>query len=622
MNGLVGFLALQLVAGDAEPAPVREAVITGQPSDSGAVVVDDVVVGGAMLLAVPGVGLARDGGPLSPQRPMVRGLGGPRLAVDVDGVSFVDPLSGDIDVALLPLALGAAVVDIAGLEPRAAGDGLGSGLSIRPAPGSLVQLVAGDLATLQGSLRLVTPIESGRVVAAASGGVSRGDFPFIATDADGGVGASLVRAHNDRRRLNGAVVADVSGPSPIGPGQLVGHVVAAGAFHEGGIPGFATAPLVSLRGEQVRGVGGVRLSWRHGSRRLGVLADAVADRRQTTSDGSVDAVATVGSGVGLSVGDAIALSDAARLEVDLEARGGGASVWQLAWRREARVGGRLLALVALTPALTLDLRGELGLGVVDDVDVDAPIFVKDAPDDVAARAFVPRATVAASIVHRDGQARVGLVVRHRARAPSLDERFAPAGFIRGTPGLRPERVSDLEARGRLAIPGARSVAIDAAAFVSQLDDAIVLVNRNAFEVAPENTGLAHRAGVELGLVARPAPLVLVRQAATLLWSVVQATGAPLPTAPPLGLRTDVQLGDEDAFVGATVTGRGSAPSTIFGTLGSGAFVLVDLRARLPLASTLAATLHVDNALDVRTARDQNLLPLPGRLAFVGLEVRL
>jgi alanyl aminopeptidase len=30
---------------------------------------------------------------------------------------------------------------------------------------------------------------------------------------------------------------------------------------------------------------------------------------------------------------------------------------------------------------------------------------------------------------------------------------------------------------------------------------------------------------------------------------------------------------------------------------------------------------VDNAFDVRTARDQNLLPLPGRLAFVGLEVR-
>jgi hypothetical protein len=608
-------VALQLVAGDAGAEVVHEEVITASRVDHATerVAVDDVVGGGTMLLAVPGVGLARDGGPLSPQRPVVRGLGGPRLAVDVDGLGFADPASGEVDVALLPLALGTAVVDVAGVRAPAASSGLGPAVSLRPASGSRLQLVAGDLATLQGSLRLVTPVDGGRVVTAVSGGTSRGNYPFVAIDADGDIGASLVRAHNDHRRLNAAVVADVSGPSPIGSGQLLGHMVFAGAWHEGGIPGFATAPLVSLRGEQVRGAFGAGVSFREGHRRIGLHADSVGDRRRTTSDERNDMVATLGSGVGLVVGDSLAVGGAV-LDVELEARAGGASVWQLAWRSEARGVGRLGAALAMAPDLFLDVQGELGMGVVDDTDLGVRA--------TSATSFIPRGSLAASIRRRHGEASVGLIVRHRARAPSLDERFAPAGFIRGTPDLRPERVSDVEVRGHVAKVGAPSVDVDVAAFFSQLDDAIVLVNKNAFEVAPENTGLAHRAGVELGLVARPVPLVVVRQAATLLWSVVEATGAPLPTAPPLGLRTDVQLGDDDAFVGATVTGRGSAPSTIFGTLGSGAFVLVDLRARLPIASTLAATLHVDNALDVRTARDQNLLPLPGRLAFVGLEVRL
>ncbi|HEY1099192.1 MAG TPA: TonB-dependent receptor, partial [Myxococcota bacterium] len=108
----------------------------------------------------------------------------------------------------------------------------------------------------------------------------------------------------------------------------------------------------------------------------------------------------------------------------------------------------------------------------------------------------------------------------------------------------------------------------------------------------------------------------------MLASVVTATLAPLPTAPPWTLRTALRVGDDEAFVEGIVVGRGAAPSTIFGTLPSGAYALVSLTTRLPLGDGgLAVRATVDNAFDVTTARDANQLPLPGRLLFVGLEVR-
>jgi outer membrane receptor protein involved in Fe transport len=81
-----------------------------------------------------------------------------------------------------------------------------------------------------------------------------------------------------------------------------------------------------------------------------------------------------------------------------------------------------------------------------------------------------------------------------------------------------------------------------------------------------------------------------------------------------------RVGDERAYVSALVAARGPVASTIFGTGTSPGSVLVDAHARVPLGAGLAAVLALQNAFDVRDARDQNLLPLPGRLLFVSLEV--
>jgi outer membrane receptor protein involved in Fe transport len=304
----------------------------------------------------------------------------------------------------------------------------------------------------------------------------------------------------------------------------------------------------------------------------------------------------------------------ARVDGDVVGRAAGAVVPGLALRREGHGRFQLAARASLDSAI-VSVGGGAGLGLVVDDGVDVGAGRATLDDH-----WLPSGRLELGV--DVGAAHGSVSLRHASRAPTLDERFAPAGFITANPGLRAERTTAVEVRGGVAIAaGPRPLAVDVAAFASSLDDAIVLVNRNAFEVAPENTGPARRAGLELGLRARPLALLVVEQAATLLWSHVEATGAPLPTAPPLALRSTARVGADDAWVSCTVTGRGSAPSTIFGTLGSGAFVLVDLGARLPLGDRVALTLAVDNALDVRHARDQNLLPLPGRLAAVGLEVR-
>lgn len=611
--------------GDVVDAPAGgETVIRGSRADgAGTVHSDDVQQGPAALLALPGVALARDGGPLSSARPLRRGLGGARLGVDVAGVGFADPLNGDIDAALLPLGLGSVIVDDGGVAGAPGGQ-----LSIRPAAGHRLQLVVGDLGTLLGSARVVVPVAAGRVVTAVDVGTTRGDFSFVTVDGSGAPGASLRRDGNDQRRAAAVVVADVAGPAPLllpssstAP-RLRGHVVAAGSFHEGGVPGFATAPL-DLRSETLRGALGGVVGWSEGTRRLEVGVDAIGNRRRTVLAGDADELTGLGAGTTLSGHDVLWRSGDSdigshidsHIDIDVAGRAGLGSIPGHAERREGSGSVDVAAVTHLGSVLVVGASVMGGFGAV----VDTNIVSGDVSGSDASVALLPRGELQGHVGDVDGDAVVSLALRHGSRAPTLDERFAPAGFVQGNPDLQPERVTDVEAR--VVLGASSGVRVDAAAFVSTLEDGIVMVNRNAFEVAPENTGPARRAGVDLGAQVRPHPLVVVEQAASLLWSEVVATHAPLPTAPPLSLRSRGRFGTDDAFAMVTVTGRGSAPSTIFGTLGSGAFVLVDLALRLPLAERLALTVAVDNALDVRTARDQNLLPLPGRLAFVGLEVR-
>jgi len=553
----------------------------------------------------------------------LRGLGGPRLLVDIAGVGFTDPVAGAVDVALLPLSLGRADVDVGG-----AGGALGGTLSLRGSPGSRLHLVVGELSTLQLGGRVQVPLEAGSAVAAVDVGTSRGDFPFVTGarfNGDGGVdgGLALVRANNQQQRARAVVITDVGGDAPATiEGSLRARVVAAGSVHDGGIPGFATAPL-DLRGHSALGSIGTVVEHRHDRRRARVSGTVTGSDRSTS-----DATASAGSddgdritghavNVGLGIDDTIIDTADFAFAVGVEVGAGRADVDSVARRHlgGAAASGRLQ--VQLPHAWQLRIDGRTGVQVVSDDDHVGPTTT-------ATTAFIPTwlptGSVRATIAPEHNRLGAFVGVSHAARAPTLDERFAPAGFVLAAPDLAAERVTDGEVGVRIALPDGQML-VAATVFASWLDDAIVVVNDNAFQVRPRNTGPASRAGSELLLLTSPHPLLRTETAATLLWSQVQATDAPLPTAPPVSLRTAITVGDDDAFTRATVTARGPAPSTIFGTLPSAPYALVDLMARVPLSPSVGLTVQVNNALDVQTATDVNLLPLPGRLVFLGLEVR-
>ena len=596
------------------------AVVVGEttvraPRDSADVVdaavlvdVDAVVDPAGTLLAAPGVSLARDGGPLSSVRPMVRGLGGARLVVDVDGVPFVDPAAGAVDAALLPLGLGRVQVD------AGAGAGVGGGLSLRASNHSQLQLNVGDLSTLVARGRGYFHHDSGTATVVVQGGTTRGDFHFTATDALGGTGPVLVRANNDQRRFNLATIVDGHGPapSPLG-GQLHSTLVGVLALHDGGVAGFATAPFVDLRASTMQGVVGGEIAHVDNGLRVRVFGDVGgSDRRtwRTSSTAPADILAAISRHGGFGLRTDVWRDDHLRLVVDTNVQGTFSTVAGVVDRTDFAVDGSIGG--------DFDVGvGHLLVSIAGTMRTVIDVGDGNERQQLALPAGRARLGLARNIGDST-RATVFVGVAHSSRAPTLDERFAPRGFVNGSADLRPERGSDVEVGGSVAVD---HVVVSATGFASQLDDTIVYVNKNAFEVAPDNTGAARRVGLDLGGHWSPFEYVRIDVTTSLLSSFVTATAAPLPTAPPYALRTALHLGDQRGFFEAVVVGRGAAPTTIFGTLPSPAYGLLNLMVRVPLNDALALIATVDNALDVTSARDSNLLPLPGRLVFVGLEVR-
>jgi hypothetical protein len=593
-------------------APVGETTVRAQRPASTAtddVVVDDVVDAEGALLGLPGVSLARDGGPLSSSRPLVRGLSGARLQVDIAGMNFLDPAAGVVDAALLPLGLGRVALGTTTL--RNAG-----GLSLKVDGTNVVAIDVGALDTIAARARITVPHDLGRATFLVDGGTTNGAFSFTATDGLGAPGALMVRSNNDQRRFKSAVVVDANTAAAGLPGQWQAHLVSAVSLHEGGVAGFLTTPFADLRARTAQGVVGGELAHVQPELRFRVFGDVAGSDRQTTSallnvDSRLTGVATHG---GAGLGTTIVSTEVFRLDLDTTAQGTSSTIADVVSRTDVAVNATTRGRLHLSQSLQLVLQAVGELRAVDDAPLNATV------DDTDALSLLSGGlSLTAEQRHRTTASSLFVSLSRRTRAPTLDERFAPRGLIGGTANLQAERFSDLEVGGAVDVGSAVSVCI--AGYASLLDDAIVYVNKNAFEVAPLNTGAAQRAGLDLGVRLQPLTLVRVDVAGGLLASHIDATNAPLPTAPPLSLRTALRLGDEQGHFTAVVVGRGSAPANIFGTLPSGAYALLNLGLRIPLHERLALHLTVDNALDVTTARDTNLLPLPGRLAFVGLEVR-
>ncbi len=545
------------------------------------------------LEALAGVHLLRTGGPLAPVRLRYRGLEGPRLGSDLMGLRLADPVTGGLDVAALPLwALPAAAAS------SRAGSGAG-GVHFEAPKGNDLKARAG--AGTLGTFRLdaVATRDDGASLlsAGASLAMTEGDFRYAPASATGSVddAAPLTRGNNDQRRASGLLHARTWIPV----GKL--DALAWGSAHEGGVPGFATAPTSRLRGRHLGGGarGAMTLAYGPLSAELDGAVTGSArstwDELRPAKEGVASLSTSVGLGAeaeeilpGLTLAGAVRLERAQVLEADFVRDVGDVSA-----ELEQQLGGRwllLFARVGVTSFSDVGLlpRGEAGLEIG------------------------PSSSWAA-----------GLRASHGGRAPTLDELYAPRGFVLGNSALGFERSSDAELYARIASAArGRRVEARVAAFVGRMEDMILFVNRNAFEVQPVNTGPLLRAGVEGRVDVQLHPLLGLEVTANALASTVEATGAPLPVVPPLSSRLVARLGEPDGgTLSVVVRQRSGVSNNLYGTLRTPGYALLDLVSRLPLGDTLAVTAALTNALDVLDARDVNLLPLPGRQLFVAVEVR-
>lgn len=207
------------------------------------------------------------------------------------------------------------------------------------------------------------------------------------------------------------------------------------------------------------------------------------------------------------------------------------------------------------------------------------------------------------------------------RLPTLDELFRPPepGLV-GNPGLVAETSWDGE--GSVAWSG-RHFEARGAVFGRVIEDPILYLNRNAFEVRPENLDRSWALGAEVeaegSLWLGPVRLS-ARMAGTLIEARLEATGERLPAQPVwtgffrgTARWGRVELASRVRLAGPTQTRLRAAPDNEVPTY---ARWDVSLRAALPAGFRLG--LRVDNVLDDRGLRTLNKLPLPGRTGFLGL----
>lgn len=551
-----------------------------------------------LLEALAGISLARHGGPMAPVGFSMRGLSGPRTQISLGDLTLDDPATGGFDAAHLPLFLSLRLVE-------AASDGLqgapGSRLHLQPLPTDSssvqAQLGWGSMQTLRAQLGAqFTTRDDGMYLAALQIGRTDGNFSFQPLSPSTSVPAPATqRVNNDQQRAS----LYLSGDQRLGTAQLGWS--AFGALHEGGIPGFATSPTAGLRGEnglvgsQVQltlPLRAARLSLQTALRlsSMGVYSPVTGQEERLSSSS-----AAVRGDIRLPSlhGDAFRLDSSLRVSTE-QSRVLGSTF--------ARQGSRTAADVSLHwPRLKLRLWSFVSGAYFTDV------------------GWLPEASIGAEF-SPFRHLQTGLQLVQSGRAPTLDELYAPRGLVLGNPKLQIESGFEGEAYIRLL----RNRVFDGrmGLFAGRMNNAIVFLNRNAFEILPINTGPLLRGGLVGRAQLRPHPWFEMRLSATKIWTWLEVTEAPLPSIPPLFARLEHRWGPaEGVHLSWAMRFRGKTFSSLHGTLPVAAYLMWDGLLRIPLLSDWFVSLSITNLTDLQTAQDVNLLPLPGRQFFCSLEYR-
>ena len=601
---------------DDDATVVRERQSTDDASSHRRRADDDAIASVAAeeaLETLPDVDLLRGGGPLAPSRVMQRGLAGARTRVFVDGVAVDDITTGDVDGTQLlgPLARtiqtrfdlfgGARALELSFddvVVPRAGGSvGLGT-LQTRWAQ-AYVAVPFDNNDSVEGGTA-----EGGSLSVAIRAGESNGRFAHTLPNIDRDT--PLWRENNDQRRLQ-TWMRLVAPQQPLWGGLLTSTHTLIAQLHDGGIPGFAAAPLPDLRGQNSSISGRSNVGWRSGAVDLeAAVSSRLGTRATRNQPGPWQRLSTHGTTGHVAATYTQPLLAGFTLDVVGAGEVGRNVVLQSDVLRDFMRASTTLRLHHAWVDVEAALAGQLTSDLISRMGWD--------------EGALPAATLGVR-VGGDAWWNVGGRVSHQSRAPTLQEMFAPQGLLVGNANLRPERSSTAEVFATARHK--RAVRASLTAYASHLDEAIIIAHQNAFELTALNTGPAQRVGFEADVRFQPLGWLGLDVTSAGLWSLVEATQAPLPSAAPLTHRAAVTVGERRGLhLVTTLRHRAETPANLFGTLHTPAYTMVDLLVMVPLTDFARMRVWMSNAFDVTHAQDAYLFPLPGRQFFASLDVEV
>ena len=624
----------------------------------------------SLLAPLPGVHVRRLGGDDALSTVSVRGSSSSQVAVVLGGVPLTGGADPSLDLASLPLWPGAEMRVYRSFAPATLGPGsLGGTLVLRappqvPKPRTEVWAAVGSFRSLRLRAGDARPLGEGpdaaHVTAAISANRSDGNFTYVDPI------AAAAGQERIRTRENSEVAAAnglVQWSAPIGfggarRGRLT--VLTLLQARRQGVPGTTKAPTFTEDLTSTRALSSIELGFPVGdSATLFVRTWGRRDHlalRSREDEASVslsptrtsDTIAALGGSVGVRT------RPLERVLLDLRADASGERYAPGTWQGAVSPGGATRVLTGLATDLEARPLERLALTASGRADVwhDASSAPRDASTP-ATNEDVARATghVGAELVF--GAFTLATHVGHLARAPGFVERYGNRGIFLGSPGLRPEAATTIDAGAKTATKkGPVTASAELVGFSTWASDLIVFVPQGAYGRAKAtNVGEARILGLEADARASIA-WVDVRASYTFLrtandsecdTTVPRRTGGvcaapPLPGRPGHDLVLDlgVTIGparfryglDVVADLRADLTGSVTVPARALQSVGA----KVDLPWRVG-SEKITFALDLSNLADLRVATyagvsgpvrepigDLYEYPLPGRSFLLSARV--
>jgi len=538
------------------------------------------------LQDIPELTLTRQGGPLAPTEIKMRGLGGPRFEVFLEGLNLADPVSGYVDAQDLPLF--AIARASSSFMPSSSFEGLT--LTLPGAQNTFARSSMGRGSFSTGKADLLGQAELGdsvSVLLGASLKTSQGSFAYE----DPQTGDLHMRENNDQRRILSL------GRIHWHSGRYEGFLTAIGRKHDAGLPGLAEFPSTNLRMTRIF-VGTL----------LGFAAHLDSDTFTVKANTRFDSTSTT---------DVLVTnqSKTESLANSLEFESAHEFLNQAIQLDAGLKGDYVFLFREPTNRFTIDaffrFRKDFERALKTYVETQLK-FHSYSDLSPLVSGYVEAGFSATSFFD------TAFKFARNVRPPSLAELYTPMGGILTNASLKSENGLTGEWIANLKW---EPLQFQSVAFYSLMEEAIFYQPTPEGIYQPTNTGRIHRAGLETKLAIFPISFVSIDWKTKWLYSYLMLSGAELPNTPPFWTRAALTVFPSKETSASLATRYQSGSIGDFkGITHASPYTMLDANMRLSPYTGVQIFFELNNLMDIRWARDQASIPLPGRNFFIGLEV--